>query len=421
MPRRTILMLGISAACIAIPNAVLADFYDNFDDGEYQEDPNVWDIDDPCWTVYDPLDLDPIVGVTQGWVWLYAQRILMVGSAFVTILPDSGDNDPNTSATYWAHTQSHYIMAKTFNVGAQPDPNDDLGTSVLLLHTNPATWMGYAFEYLYHKYGGGGVRPRISSVQGVDWPVLEWTRIEPDDPCHADEAGGFWMLFEYDSDGNPDADDPNGKYLRAALWNGDKFDWSGQWLFEVDLGDPCSWHEPNLVLESGDGGWRPSGITALAGEEFRMAEPCAPPDVYVAFDQIEARTGVFDPNSPRALTVKMKDCCDLTIDPDLLDDPNQDPNDLNELRRYTNGTAIVLHAVTPCGSKTFKKWVVKGPNDSGDPLYQVVSDTNQVLYLTMDGGYWVKATCKCGGGGIEPFAGMALLVLGVGAVVRRLT
>jgi hypothetical protein len=39
----------------------------------------------------------------------------------------------------------------------------------------------------------------------------------------------------------------------------------------------------------------------------------------------------------------------------------------------------------------------------------------------VDGDYVVKATCKCGGGGIEPFAGMVLLVLGLGVIVRRLT
>jgi len=154
------------------------------------------------------------------------------------------------------------------------------------------------------------------------------------------------------------------------------------------------------------------------GEEFYAPVPNVP-DVYSAFDQVEARTGRFDPNNPRTLTVKMKDCSDLTIDPDLLQDANQDPNDLGELRRYTNGTAIVLSAVVPTGNKVFKKWTVKGPNDSGDPLYQIVVDTNELVYLTMDGDYLVKATCKCGGGGIEPFAGMVLLVLGLGVLVRR--
>jgi len=48
-----------------------------------------------------------------------------------------------------------------------------------------------------------------------------------------------------------------------------------------------------------------------------------------------------------------------------------------------------------------------------------VNDTNEVLYLTVDGDYLVKATCKCGGGGVEPFGAMALLVLGLGVLIRR--
>jgi hypothetical protein len=57
----------------------------------------------------------------------------------------------------------------------------------------------------------------------------------------------------------------------------------------------------------------------------------------------------------------------------------------------------------------------------GDPLYTEFSDTNSVLYVTMGGDYLVKAVCKCGGGGLEPFAGLVLVALGVGVVIRRLT
>ena len=125
----------------------------------------------------------------------------------------------------------------------------------------------------------------------------------------------------------------------------------------------------------------------------------------------EVRTGVFT-NVSRTLTVKLKDCCELNLEPNLAHP------DGGEKRRYTDGTAIALDTVVPCGSKSFKKWTVKGPNDSGDPLYQIVTDTNEVLFLTMDGDYLVKATCKCGGG-VEPFAGMALLLLGIGVAIRK--
>jgi len=130
------------------------------------------------------------------------------------------------------------------------------------------------------------------------------------------------------------------------------------------------------------------------------------------FDDIECRWGTFT-NVFRTLTVVMKDCCELGLEPNLAH-----PGGGNN-RQYTHGTAIVLDGVVPCGNKSFKKWTVKGPNDSGDPAYQIVTDTNEVLYLTMDGDYLVKATCKCGGGGVEPFAAVVLLLLGLGAVIRR--
>jgi len=133
----------------------------------------------------------------------------------------------------------------------------------------------------------------------------------------------------------------------------------------------------------------------------------------VKYDHIESRWGYFT-NVSRTLTVKLKDCSSLNLEPNLAHPDGGDK------RRYTQGTSIVLDTVVPVGNKVFKKWTVKGPNESSDPLYQIVSDTNEVLYLTMDGNYLVKATCKCGGGGIEPFAGMVLLVLALALTVRRL-
>ena len=75
--------------------------------------------------------------------------------------------------------------------------------------------------------------------------------------------------------------------------------------------------------------------------------------------------------------------------------------------------ADIIGVLEECG------WKVKGPNDASDPNYQEIQDTNVVLYLTMDGDYAVKAVFKCGGG-VEPFAGVVLMVLGLGVVIRRL-
>ncbi len=406
---------AVVMASLLAPAALLADFYDDFYDGDHSgpEDPNVvWDIDDPCWIVYEPLGNPNAVGVVDGWLRLWTASTWFP-SVMICSYPDTGDYDPNTSDTYWGHTLNHYVLAKTRNADPQPDPNDDTGSSALLMHASPVTWLGFAFEYPYRKYGGGDVLPRISSVQGFDWYVFEWKHIAPDDPCHADEANGFWMLFAYYTDGNPDASDPNNKILRAAMWNGEKFDWDGQWLLEVDLGDPCSWKEPEAIMENGDDWWCAEGRTVLGGVEYYNYV------VDIAFDQIEARTGEFDPNNPGSLnlTVSNDHMGTITIDPDLLDDPNGDPNDLALLRRYTNGTEIVLVA-EPFSGKSFKGWVIYDPNHPGDANY-ITQDTNATLYLTMDADWEIEAGFKCGGG-VPPFVAVALLALGFAVAVRRL-
>jgi hypothetical protein len=220
------------------------------------------------------------------------------------------------------------------------------------------------------------------------------------------------MLFGYFSDNNPDSADPNGKYLRGAFWNGDKYDWDGQWFLEVDLGDPCSWHEPNVILEAGDDYWCPEGLTTIATGEY-IGTPA-----YVAFDQIETRTGVFDPNDPAYLdlTVKNQQYGAVTIDPDLPD--ANDPNTSSaRLCRYTNGTEIVLVA-EPVDGKSFNRWRIFDPNHPDDGNYATL-DSNAVLYLTMDEDKIVEASFKCGSS-VPPFVAMTFLALGLGVVVRRL-
>ena len=403
-------------ACLLVPAVLLADFYDEFYDGDYTgpEDPNVvWDIDDPCWIIYEPLGNPNAVGVVDGWFRLWTAPSWIASVALIAY-PQTVDLDPNTSETWCGHTVDHYVLARTRNADPQTDPNDDGGESMLLLHASEVTWLGFGFEYPYRKYGEGAVLPRISSVQGLNWWVYNRHRMYPDDPNHADEAGGFWMLLAYFSDGNPDASDPNGKYLRAAIWNGEKFDWNGQWLIETDLSDPCSWHEPNQILANGDDWWCPEGMTTVGTGEYIGV----PADV--AFKQIEARTGVFDPNNPGSLslTVSNDHMGTITIDPDLLDDPNGDPNDLSLLRRYTNGTEIVLVA-EPLSGKSFKGWIIYDPNHPGDANY-TTQDTNAALYLTMDADWEVDAGFKCGGG-VPPFIAMTLLALAMGVVLRRAT
>jgi len=95
-----------------------------------------------------------------------------------------------------------------------------------------------------------------------------------------------------------------------------------------------------------------------------------------------------------------------------------EPNDPNYCPYvYPPGTELTLTAM-PVGDKSFKKWKIWNPNypDDGNVPPPVI-DTNNPLYLTMDGHYKVKAFFKCDGGGIPPL--LSLLALGALALLRR--
>ncbi len=419
-PVLTIALAFLAGICLA-PDVLNADFYDNFDDGSYTGDPNGWDIDNPPWTIYEPLGGPNAAGVVDGTLQLWTAPTFFPSAALLAY-PDDGDTDPNTSETFWGHTLDHYVVAWTKNMRPQADPNDEGGESILMLHADINTWMAFGLEYPYRKYSNDRVLPRISAVDGLEWRILKRGEYEPGDPCHPDEAGGFWMLFMYDSDGNTDPEDPNGKFLRGAFWNGDKYDWDGTWFLEVDLGDPNTWRgDPNAILATD--WWRPMGRTTAGTGEYIGTE------CYVAFDHVEARTGTFDPNAKHLdLEIKNSKYGQVQIDPDLPDpndtyDPNTvDPNDgltfpQERLLRYTTGTEVVLVA-QPMVDRSFKNWTVYDPNYPGDGNYATL-DSNAVLYLTMHADYQVEALFNCGSG-LPPFVVMTLLALGLGVVIRRM-
>ncbi len=516
MHRNEVFVLGLfTVACVMAPSVLVADWYDDFTDGSYWNDPNYefnwnlpppadppwggpgfdpndWDLDNPYWSFYPLMSSNGVIECVTTLTGLNLMRIysepnpLAPQYTFLGAFVDDKDYDPNTSTTYRDDSTSHYILARFLYPGAQPDiddPNLDRGAAIMLLHANPANWYAYALDIAFddkippwikdpnvdpndyydqfghgwwaeHQWGTHSIN--IEAVEGTDWRNFRRVWIDPngvrdvnsDDPNTADpndttwleppeggtgisrhrdpnyddtkwygvdldawEREGFWVLFQFQLDPNhPDKPgDPNGKYLKAALWNGDKYDWDGQWLLEGELStrywqpdtDPLYWYAT-----------RTAGLSAMSATSD--TEYLNGPPAEVGVGDFEVRVGLFT-NLSRTLTVKMKDCCDLNLEPNLTHP------DGGEKRRYTNGTPVVLDAVLPCGNKTFKKWTVKGPNLSDDPLYQIVTDTNEVVYLTMDGDYLVKATCKCGGGGIEPFAGMVLVMLGLAVAVRRLT
>jgi hypothetical protein len=127
--------------------------------------------------------------------------------------------------------------------------------------------------------------------------------------------------------------------------------------------------------------------------------------------------------------IKSEDYGSVTLDPDLLDDSNNiDPNEylagtqpaFDDVRRYADGTGVVMIAM-PAEGRGWKKWKVwDDPNHYPDPNYEA-SDTNTVMYLTMDKDYVVEAIFSCSvASGVLPPVGMVLVSLALGVVVRRL-
>jgi len=427
--RHAFVLTLVCACCLVAATSLRADYFDNFDDGEYGEDPAVWDIDDPCWGVSTPLGGIFYFDVVNGSFHLWAEPTYLIPQVLASASVNYGDVDPNTSETVWDDTTSHYMLTWVANGDAHTDPNEDGGVALLSMHGNMGQWSIFylAYEFKDDRPWDGALF-HIRTLSGIDTHELAIDRIRGDvdpadydandpnwldpnnmwnTPGYMDEHNGFWMVMQFTSDGV--LEDPNGKWFGAACWNGDKFDWDGTWTLSKDLsGDIDNDPDPNTS-------WWPEWYWSVGGSGIAAFGDAAEGfPAYSIFDNLEVRTGVFT-NTWRTLTITMKDCCELNLDPNL---PHPDGG---TKRRYTSGTPVVLDTVVPCGNKVFKKWTIKGPNQSADPNYQVLSDTNEVVYLTMDGDYLVKATCKCGGGGIAPFAGMVLLALGVSLVLRRLT
>jgi hypothetical protein len=327
---------------------------------------------------------------------------------------DDHNYDPNTSRTYWDDSTSHYILVRAKCTVELDDPNEDpnRGRVILLLHSNELTWKGYECQYGFMNTGGAGGTALVGMalVDGFAWKNIQLLQIR-----QRDQWNGFWMVFQFESDG--ELNDPNGKYLRGAFWDGGKFDWDGSWQLSIHLGgDPNIFVEPNAAAD-----YQYKGRTAMGIWTDAIWEAGFPADA--AFDEIEVRTGLFT-NVSRTLRVVVKngEYGTITIDPDLLDDPNKastDPNiptDPEELRRYTDGTEVVLVAEAIEG-KSFRTWKVFDPDHPGDPNH-ITQDANTVLYLTMDADYEIEAIFKCSSGGVMMPLGLVLLLLALSAAVR---
>ncbi|MBN1345805.1 MAG: hypothetical protein JXQ73_24150 [Phycisphaerae bacterium] len=98
-------------------------------------------------------------------------------------------------------------------------------------------------------------------------------------------------------------------------------------------------------------------------------------------------------------------------------DIDPEPNDANA-PVYPAGTPVALTAA-PNTDRSFNRWLIFDPNYPGDANH-AREDTNLALSLTLDGNAEVQAAFKCGSG-VEPFLGLAALLMAVGAVARRST
>jgi hypothetical protein len=427
----------------------LADLYDGFADGFYERDPNdphydanipywtdpnAWDIDNPDWTILEIVGAEYYYNAINKWLRLWVDSPL-IPYGFLAAVPEYGDADPNTSPSFWDDTTSHYVVAKVRNSGWYEDPNDDRSMGLLFIHADInhwwTFWLVYEFGDNWTQRGGWFA---LAALDGTSDAVITATHIpgypgEPNyfdpnwsdpnnlwaDPNFLNEHDGFWMAMQFKSDGV--TGDPNGKWIGAACWDGEKFDWDGNWVLarELDSIDPNEDWWPERYWTSGF-----SGVASMGLDQFGT-----PSDV--AFDGVECRIGVFT-NVSRTLRLRVKttDYGQVHVDPDLLDDPNNAstnpliPTDPNELRRYTSGTEVVLVAEALEG-RSFKKWKIwDDPNRYPDPNC-VDTDSNVLAYLTMDRDYVVEAIFSCSGdSSVLPPAAVVLVTLTLGALLRRM-
>ncbi len=451
-----------------IPVDAFGDIWDNFSDGEFSRfpsqytppwwfggddpnydprnnpnyDPNWWDPNNPDWRINNVTGADFVADANSGLLRLYVQGVPTMPFGYIGAECDDGNSTAGVSTTYFDCSDSHYVRALMYN----NLPLEGMGG--MMFHFDLNTWNTMSFEY--EPYDGamgvfaypGGV-DKDGPQQHYFWCVVEAEYIgdanyyDPNRPTDANyvvdpnyyndnyhpdhpDPNGLVLLAQVDVNGvnqHPggimDANDPNCHWFRCTFWD-EEGQFNGKFRWNVCIVDP-----------EFNGKYYPAGTPAFSSYGGGDTGTMNPGGLLLSdfgFGEVEAKWGCYKQElwQTCALTIKMKDCLSLSVSPDLLDDPNDDPNDLGKLRRYPPDSPIMLHAVVPVGNKVFKKWTIKGPNDASDPAYQIVNDTNQVLYLTMDGDYLVKATCKCGGGGIEPFAVAVLVLLGLGLIIRRL-
>lgn len=464
--RRSWVAMLVVAVTVGLAAPATADWYDDFADGHYwydsnyafdpnnvsipnpypspSYDPNDWDYTNPQWDFF-PLygssfyaNVEGPVGTDETWLRLQTQGYYF-GLQFFAAGVTDGDSDPNTSTTYYDSTAPHYMLAKVANPERHSDPNLDTGYCRLMFHTNFSYWQTWWLHYEWYDddpWHGGWFEitsispPHEIRVQGKAVPGTgsQFDANDPyyndpnnmwADPNYMDEPSGFWLLLQWKSyDANYPSDDPNGKGVWAACWNGDKYDWDGNYVLGADFtpnwvpakqSSPGLWESGSLFFTEGDCS---ISIGSSTGENPLLEA------VGAAYDDIEVRSGTFT-NVAHLLDLTLINSQYGSVKAlPAIPDPN-DPNEAaHRILRYTDGTDVVLIA-EPIAGKSFNRWVIFDPNYPGDANFGAI-DSNTTLYLTMDQDYAVEAGFKCGSG-LPPFLAMSLLALALGVVIRRLT
>ena len=433
-----------------------------------------WESDNPQWW-FMPLISNPLTAffdANYGAMRIWCEPHPFIPNyAFAGMAPDDGVHDPNASVTFWDDTTNHYAITKVYYPGSPNDPSDpnhDCGRSQIIMHGHPSGQQGFCFEIDRHNcayrkmdqsyhWAGHQFHTFHSNLQsgiGTNWRNLTRIWVDPNgikavndpDPNNCDpndttwleppesnnritsldntkwlgtdidqwERDGFWLLMQFEIDPNYAPGDPNGKFIKGAIWNGDKYAWDGEWLLTGEMSGPY-WSGGTDPLQF----YFSEGRTAVASWSSDYVNWGNGFPVDVVYDDFEARKGMFDPNNPRQLDLTITNGHMGTINLNLdVPDPTDPNTAAARLCRYTNGTEIVLIA-EPLSGKSLKHWIIWDPNHPGDANY-TSTDTNTVLYLTMDADWEVEAAFKCGGGSdlVMPL-GMVLLALFAGVVIRR--
>lgn len=391
---------------------LLADFYDSFHDGAYCQDPNdpnrfdpnLWDIDNPHWTIYEISGDTFQADASAGELHLLVSESLWP-AAMIAADVGSGDLDPNTSPTVWNDSLPHYIVARVRYDPAYVDPNENRGMVGVFVHGDMIQVRGYLLRYDLFRVPNKPGRITLVSPAPLGWCEMSFAPV-----ARLDEPNGFWLCLQFESDGA--AGDPNGKFLKAACWDGGKFDWDGLWQVTANLGDANTLDEPpDQYLSQGR-----CGVMTWSDIYYGNGFPAE-----ASYDDVEARTGTFS-NLSHTLSLRISGDSrgKVTIEPDLVDAAGQpnDPNDPNALRRYTTGTEIVLVADAFEG-RGFKGWTIYDPNFAPGDANHAFLDSNAILYLTMDADYVIKATFTCSGSGQVPLLAVTLLVIALTFARRR--